>query len=129
MGRTGRTGYRGPIGPPGMPAIVVFKTSEEEWEVFKVKVPLVLIFQNVYSSIRLFLVPVTVSKHSSSEIYLMNTEKSVCNRINIFSIISLQKKKIYKKLVANWPVGVHAIVLAYHEEKVLVSVINQFSFL
>lgn len=37
MGRTGRTGYRGPIGPPGMPAIIVWHTSEEEWQVFKVQ--------------------------------------------------------------------------------------------
>ncbi|KAG9350851.1 hypothetical protein JZ751_024740 [Albula glossodonta] len=36
MGRTGRTGYRGPLGPPGMPAIVVWKSSEDEWETFKV---------------------------------------------------------------------------------------------
>ncbi|XP_026106731.1 collagen alpha-1(XXVII) chain A-like [Carassius auratus] len=35
MGRTGQTGYRGPIGPPGMPAIVVWYTSEEEWQAFK----------------------------------------------------------------------------------------------
>ncbi|XP_062411315.1 collagen alpha-2(I) chain-like [Sardina pilchardus] len=37
MGRTGRTGYRGPIGPPGMPAIIVWRTSEEEWIIFKKK--------------------------------------------------------------------------------------------
>ncbi|XP_056115495.1 collagen alpha-3(V) chain-like [Rhinichthys klamathensis goyatoka] len=37
MGRTGRTGDRGPLGPPGMPAIIVWDTSEEEWQVFKNK--------------------------------------------------------------------------------------------
>ncbi|XP_056319176.1 collagen alpha-1(XXVII) chain-like [Danio aesculapii] len=37
MGRTGQTGYRGPIGPPGMPAIIVWYSSEEEWQAFKSK--------------------------------------------------------------------------------------------
>ncbi|XP_072555905.1 uncharacterized protein [Paramormyrops kingsleyae] len=35
MGQTGHTGYRGPVGPPGMPAIIVWKTSVEEWQAFK----------------------------------------------------------------------------------------------
>lgn len=38
MGRAGRTGYSGPTGPPGIPAIVVWMTSEEEWQAFKVNV-------------------------------------------------------------------------------------------
>lgn len=38
MGRTGRTGFRGPTGPPGIPAIIVWTTSEEEWQEFQVKV-------------------------------------------------------------------------------------------
>ncbi|KAK3566548.1 hypothetical protein QTP86_034840, partial [Hemibagrus guttatus] len=37
-GRPGHTGYRGLTGPPGIPAIILWMTSEEEWQAFKVSV-------------------------------------------------------------------------------------------